>query len=69
MKTKNDLIEMVVEQIQLDVHCGDVTAIEELVKTCPIENLVAYLPDDEWKKYSHLITEEYLKREEDDRTS
>lgn len=56
-KTYDDLIETVLEQIVMDVHCGDSEAIEELLKFCPIQNLIAYLPEEDWKKFKHLENE------------
>lgn len=63
-KTKQDLIETAVRQIELDVHCGDVEAIEELLKFCPVENVIAYLPEVDWKPFTHLVAEDYLQKEE-----
>lgn len=65
LKTKEDLIETVLEQIVLDVHCGDSEAIEELLHFAPIENLIGYLPEEDWGKFNHLVAEEYLKKSED----
>ena len=53
-KSKEDLIEKVLEQIIVDVHCGDSEAIEELLSFCPIENLIEYLPEEDWKQFKHL---------------
>jgi len=53
-KTNQDLIETVIDQIITDVHCGDTQAIEELLKFSPVENLIAYLPAEDWKKFKHL---------------
>ena len=39
------LLDLVLEAIEKDVLGGDVTAIEELIKSCPIENLKAFLPE------------------------
>ena len=36
------VIDLVLEQIKKDVAIGDVTAIEELLTSVPMENLVAY---------------------------
>lgn len=61
-RNKQDLIEKVVEQIKEDVHCGDYTALEELMGFLPIENLIAYLPEEYWKNFKHLkltLTEHY----------
>ena len=52
--TKDDLLLTVLEQIKLDVHCGDYEAIEELLTFCPIENLIGYLPEEDWKQFKHL---------------
>lgn len=53
-KSKGDLIEKVLQQIVVDVHCGDSEAIEELLKFCPIENLIEYLPEEDWRQFKHL---------------
>jgi hypothetical protein len=38
------LIDQVIEEIKKDVASGDLTAVEELLKFVPSENLKAYLP-------------------------
>ena len=53
-KSKQDLIETVIRQIETDVHCGYYEAIEELLKFLPIENLIEYLPEEDWKQFKHL---------------
>jgi len=53
-KSKEDLIETVREQLELDVHCGEKEAIEELLTFCPVVNLIEYLPEEEWKQFKHL---------------
>jgi hypothetical protein len=53
-KSKEDLIETVYKQIELDVHCGEIEAIEELLTFCPVVNLIEYLPEEEWKQFKHL---------------
>lgn len=47
---KDTLIELVVGDIKNDIEAGDVTAVEELLKSCPTENLMAYLPEDVSRK-------------------
>ena len=47
---KDKLIELVVGDIKNDIEAGDVTAVEELLKFCPTENLMAYLPEDVSRK-------------------
>lgn len=39
------LIDRVIDQIKTDVAQGDVTAVEELLKTVDVDVLVAYLPE------------------------
>jgi len=68
-KTKEELIDRVVDQIKLDVRCGDYSAIQELMKLCPVENLIAFLPEVDWRHFTHLVTEEYLKKEKDESAS
>jgi hypothetical protein len=47
------LIERVVEQIKEDIKNGDVTAIEELLSFTPKENLISYLPEEEWEDFEN----------------
>ena len=47
------LIERVLEQIKADLFMGDVTAIEELLSFVPKENLIGYLPEEEWERYEN----------------
>jgi hypothetical protein len=44
------LIDAVLEQIQNDIQSGDVTAIEELLKTCPRAALEGYLPEQDMEE-------------------
>ena len=46
------------KQIELDVHCGEMEAIEELLTFCPVENLIEYLPEEDWKQFKHLRDDE-----------
>jgi hypothetical protein len=41
-----ELIDAVLEQIKQDVQSGDLTSIEELLKSCPAEALSGYLPEE-----------------------
>ena len=63
-KSKEDLIKTVIEQIIVDVHCGDSEAIEEMLNFAPVENLIAYLPEEEWRPFTHLVAEEHLEKED-----
>ena len=53
-KGKQDLIEIVIDQLRLDVRCGELEAIEELLGFLPIVNLIEYLPEEDWKQFKHL---------------
>ena len=41
-----ELIDEVLNRIAEDAHNGDLTAVEELLKFAPRENLIAYLPEE-----------------------
>jgi hypothetical protein len=43
---KNLLIDAVLAQMQKDFESGDMTAIEELLRSAPYENLVGYLSEE-----------------------
>ena len=45
------LIDAVLEQIKSDVESRDMTAIEELVSTLPVDRLRGYLPEDQWAEH------------------
>ena len=53
-KTKQDLIETVMKQIELDIHCSDLQAMEKLLLLLPIEDLISYLPEEDWRQFKHL---------------
>ena len=40
------VIEAAIDTIREDIQMGDVTAIEELLRTVPEDNLLAFLPED-----------------------
>jgi hypothetical protein len=48
---KQELVDRVLEEIKRDVAAGDVTAIDELLKFCPKQFLIGYLPEEEWEKF------------------
>lgn len=47
------LINRVLEQVKADLSIGDLTALDELLTFVPRENLIAYLPEEEWSKYEN----------------
>ncbi len=51
----NELIEDVVDQIDNDIVNRDVEALEELLRFCPIENLINYLPEEKHEQYKKLL--------------
>lgn len=44
-KMNEKLIALVINQIKEDIKEGDITALEELLKDCPVEAALAYLPE------------------------
>jgi len=52
-----NLIDRVLAQIQKDIKEEDMTAVEELIKSVPEENLKGYLPEEELRKYLDDIRE------------
>ena len=51
---KQQLIDTVIESIKVDMLCEDYTAIDELLNFTPIENLIGFLPEEDWEKYKSL---------------
>jgi hypothetical protein len=45
MRTKQELIDQVIEQIKKDVAKQDMTAVEELLRVVPEEHLSGYLSE------------------------
>lgn len=46
LKDEKSIIDMVIEQFKKDIAEQDVTAIAELLKSCPIQRLESYLPEE-----------------------
>ena len=42
------LLDAVVKQIERDVRSGDLTAVEELIRTLDYDRLLNFLPEDQW---------------------
>jgi hypothetical protein len=47
------LIDRVIEEIKKDILDGDLTAIDSLLTFVPKENLIAFLPEDEWERFEN----------------
>jgi hypothetical protein len=47
------LIDRVLVEIQRDFAIGDLTSLDELLSFVPRENLIGYLPEEEWDKYEN----------------
>ena len=45
MSNKRSIIDYVIDQIELDIVNGDITALEELLKHIPTDYLQGYLPE------------------------
>lgn len=52
--SKDDLIQKVRKQIQLDLDVGDYEALEELLTFTPTENLIGFLYEEDQKQFKHL---------------
>lgn len=48
------LIGDVITQIRNDFYNQDLTAIYELLLSCPIKNLIAFLPEEDWAEFKNL---------------
>lgn len=49
----SSLINRVIVEIQRDFAMGDLTALDELLSFVPRENLIGYLPEEEWEQYEN----------------
>ena len=47
---RNELFEQVYKQIERDVYVEDYSAIYELIQNCSDEQLINYLPEDEYEE-------------------
>jgi hypothetical protein len=54
---KNNLVDEAIEQIKSDIAEGDVTAIDELLRSCPDVDLIGFLAEGDSKKYYKEIKE------------
>ena len=50
-KQKDRLVDIVIEQIKKDFAMGDETAVDELLRFIPDENLIGFLPDEDQPIY------------------
>ena len=51
---KSELIDIVIDTIESDINQSDKTAVDELLRFCPVDNLISYLPEELWKKFDSL---------------
>lgn len=56
------LIDRVLDFIEKDVLAGDMSAVEELIKSIPEKRLMAYLPEEEAIKFKKPNSLKYFKR-------
>jgi len=54
------LINRVLEQIKADLSMGDLTALDELLTFVPKENLIGYLPEEEWERFEKHYVKQKL---------
>lgn len=55
MQLYQELIEEVIAEIHLGLQERDTEAIEELLRFCPTENLIGYLPERYHKNFKPLL--------------
>jgi hypothetical protein len=49
----SSLNDRVIEEIKRGIAMGDVTSLDELLNFVPRENLIGFLPEEEWEKYEN----------------
>ena len=54
MKTKQDLVDRLIEQIKNDIAQSDVTVLDEILMNCNTNVLVNSLPEEEWNDFKEL---------------
>lgn len=54
-KTKQQLIDRVLENIVDDIKYGDLTVLEELLFMIPTDKLIGSLNEEEWVIYNNII--------------
>ena len=54
MKTKQDLVDRLIEQIKTDIAQGDVTVLDEILMNCNTKLLIDSLPEEEWNDFKEL---------------
>lgn len=52
---KDRLVDEAIERIKKDIEVGDVTAIDELLRFVPDDNLVGFLAEGDEKKYHESL--------------
>lgn len=59
--TKQQLYQELLDEVIAEIHLGlqdrDTEAIEELLRFCPIENLIGYLPEELHENFKPLLHE------------
>ena len=55
MKTKEQLIDAVIEHLREDILAGDVTVLEELLGFIEKDKLVQALPEEEWQEFRSSV--------------
>ena len=50
-KTKQKLVDAVIDDLKKSFELGDYTVLDELLHFIPKKNLIQALPEEEWNKY------------------
>lgn len=54
LEIMENLINRVIAEIKKDFETGDLTALDEMLKSTPVRSLIAYLPEEEWKNFEEV---------------
>ena len=52
---QEQLFRRVIQRIKKDFSEGDSTAVAELLEFCPNENLIGYLPEEDWEHFKFKL--------------
>jgi hypothetical protein len=52
-KRQYDLIDRVIEEIKMSIQTHDYDALDELLQSVPKQNLIWFLPEEEWETYKN----------------
>ena len=51
-KTKQELVDAVIDDLKKSFELGDYTVLDELLHFIPRKNLIQALPEEDWKRFN-----------------